>query len=54
VIRHLAELTPARARQIGRSALARVLAEHTYARRAALVDTFLTDALARRRAMVAV
>jgi spore maturation protein CgeB len=54
VARHLAELTPDRARQIGQRALARVLAEHTYARRASLVETFLTDELARRRATVAV
>ena len=53
VIRHLAELTPARARQIGERALARVLADHTYARRAMLVETFLADALSRRRATVA-
>ena len=53
VIRHLAELTPDRARDIGKRALARVLAEHTYARRAALVETFLFDSLARRRATVA-
>jgi len=53
VVRHLAELTPERAREIGRRALAKVLAEHTYARRAALVDAFLTDALASRRARAA-
>jgi spore maturation protein CgeB len=53
VIRHLAELTPARARQIGKRALARVLADHTYARRAMVVETVLADALARRRATVA-
>ena len=52
VVRHLAELTPQRARQIGKQALARVLADHTYARRAALVETVLADALARRRATV--
>jgi spore maturation protein CgeB len=54
VIRHLSELTPARAREIGQRALQRVLADHTYARRAALVDAFLADALARRRASVVV
>jgi spore maturation protein CgeB len=53
VARHLAELTPARARQIGQSALARVLAEHIYDRRAALVETVLTAALQKRRAAVA-
>jgi spore maturation protein CgeB len=51
VVRHLAELTPERARSIGKRALTRVLAEHTYDRRAALVETFLTDALERRREM---
>ena len=51
VVRHLAELTPSRAREIGRRALARVLAEHTYARRAATVETFFADVLARRRSM---
>jgi len=54
VVRHLAELTPMRARQIGQRALARVLADHTYDRRAGLVETFLADALARRRAILAV
>ena len=52
VIRHLSELTPSRARQIGERALARVLSDHTYRQRAALVETFLADASARRRAMV--
>jgi spore maturation protein CgeB len=54
VIRHMAELSPARAREIGQRALARVLADHTYARRAALVEAFLADVLARRRATVVV
>jgi spore maturation protein CgeB len=53
VVRHLAELTAERARDIGKRALARVLAEHTYERRARLVETFLTDALQRRRERVA-
>jgi spore maturation protein CgeB len=53
VVRHLAELTPERARDIGKRALARVLAEHTYERRARLVEAFLTDALQRRRERVA-
>jgi len=35
---HLAALTPERAREIGQAALARVLAEHTYALRGAQVD----------------
>jgi spore maturation protein CgeB len=45
---HVAELmrslTPARARAIGRAAYRRVLAEHTYAHRAAHVETFLQGA----------
>jgi spore maturation protein CgeB len=35
-------LTPARAREIGIAARRRVLAEHTYARRAELVERVLT------------
>jgi spore maturation protein CgeB len=50
VVRHLTALTPQRAAEIGKRARARVLAEHTYTRRADLVDAFLTDTLARRRA----
>ncbi len=38
---HLAALTPARARAIGAAAMARVLAEHTYALRGAQVDALL-------------
>jgi len=38
VAEHLATLTPERARQIGKAALARVLAEHTYDLRGELVD----------------
>jgi spore maturation protein CgeB len=47
---HLAALTPARARQIGEAALARVLAEHTYDKRAARVDEVLRGASLRVRA----
>jgi spore maturation protein CgeB len=59
VAAHVSALTPKRARALGRAARARVLAEHTYARRAELVETVLgvtpagvTDELAagRRRA----
>ena len=50
VVQHLAGLTPGRAREIGERALARVLADHTYTRRAALVEAFLADAFARRHA----
>ncbi len=46
---HVAALTPERARAIGRAALARVLAEHTYTRRGAKVDHLLRAALAARR-----
>jgi spore maturation protein CgeB len=41
VARHLRDLTPARARTIGRSAQARVLASHTYRHRAAQVAALL-------------
>ena len=47
---HLAGLSPERARRIGERARARVLADHTYERRAELLETVLHDALARRRA----
>ena len=50
VAAHLAALTPARAEKIGSAARARVLASHTYAQRALLVDRLLTDALTVRRA----
>ncbi|WP_375392768.1 glycosyltransferase [uncultured Sphingomonas sp.] len=46
---HLAALTPARARAIGRAALARVLAEHTYALRGVQVDALLRERLGRVR-----
>jgi spore maturation protein CgeB len=38
---HLEELDPERARAIGAAARARVLAEHTYAQRAAQVESLL-------------
>ena len=41
VAEHLAALTPARARAIGEAAYRRVLAEHTYGHRAALVEEVL-------------
>ncbi len=44
VAAHLAALTPGRARAIGAAALRRVLAEHTYARRAVIVDRLLRSA----------
>ena len=42
-------LTPERAAWIGKAALNRVLAEHTYDRRAATCHRLLTDLLALRR-----
>ena len=50
VAEHLRTLTPGRARAIGARARARVLAQHTYDRRAALLEQVLADALAVRRA----
>jgi spore maturation protein CgeB len=41
VAAHLEQLDPARAIEIGRAAERRVLAEHTYAHRAALLETVL-------------
>ena len=41
VAAHLAALTPARSRQIGEAARRRVLAEHTYAHRAVLLENVL-------------
>ncbi len=53
VAAHLAALTPDRAREIGAAAHRRILAEHTYEKRAALVQEILEPALARRRAVAA-
>jgi spore maturation protein CgeB len=50
VAQHLRTLTPARARDIGIRARARVRAEHTYAQRAAQVHRLLTDLAATKRA----
>jgi spore maturation protein CgeB len=50
VARQLGALTPARAAAIGARALERVRREHTYERRAALVDALLRQALAAKRA----
>jgi spore maturation protein CgeB len=49
VAAHVKALVPARAQAIGRAALARVLAEHTYDRRAEEVDRLLRRALSRAR-----
>jgi spore maturation protein CgeB len=46
-------LTPERAREIGERARHRILAEHTYAQRAAMTDALLRQALARKRQSVA-
>ena len=49
VAEHLRALTPERAEAIGKAALARVLAEHTYELRAAQVDALLREHVARMR-----
>jgi spore maturation protein CgeB len=49
VVQHIAALTPARARLIGERARRRIVAEHTYARRAQLVDRLFRTELARKR-----
>ena len=49
VAAHLESLTPARARAIGAAARARILRDHTYARRGAEVDAILRPMLARKR-----
>jgi spore maturation protein CgeB len=49
VTEHLATLTPERARGIGEAALIRVMAEHTYRLRGALVDRLLKAHVARAR-----
>jgi spore maturation protein CgeB len=46
VAAHLRELTSERARTIGQAAMRRVLAEHTYAHRAAQVEALLDGAMA--------
>ena len=46
---HVAILTPERSRAIGEAARRRVLAEHTYDRRAVEVDALLRDEFARKR-----
>ncbi|RJP14331.1 MAG: hypothetical protein C4520_21700 [Candidatus Abyssobacteria bacterium SURF_5] len=45
VVEHLATVSPDRARGIGRSALERVLSEHTYARRSEQVESILQNVL---------
>ncbi|PVE25744.1 hypothetical protein DC522_02920 [Microvirga sp. KLBC 81] len=46
---HVETLTPERARAIGAAARRRIMAEHTYARRGAEVDTILREAASQRR-----
>jgi spore maturation protein CgeB len=43
VVEHVRSLTAQRAREIGQAALARVLAEHTYAHRAAQLEALLAE-----------
>jgi len=50
---HVRTLTPERARSIGKAAIKRVLAEHTYAHRGAQVDALLRAQVASRRERVA-
>jgi spore maturation protein CgeB len=50
VMEHLRQLTPARARRIGAAARLRILAQHTYARRAAELHRLLAEALAAKLA----
>ena len=50
VAEHLRALTPERAREIGEAARARVLAEHTYGQRAAILDALLRETAERPRA----
>ncbi len=53
VAEHVRSLTSERARDIGQAALARVLAEHTYAQRAVQADEVLRSELAAKRELVA-
>ncbi|MCQ8241700.1 CgeB family protein [Rhizosaccharibacter radicis] len=50
VAEHLRALTPERARRIGEAAMRRVLAGHTYDRRAVLLERVLAEALDARKA----
>ena len=45
VAAHVSDITPARARRIGQAAYRRVLAEHTYAHRAAQFDDIFQGAV---------
>ena len=46
---HVAQLTPERARAIGEAARQRILAEHTYARRAVEADALIRQEAAAKR-----
>lgn len=49
VAAHLRGLTPERAQAIGQAARARILADHTYAQRAVILDRLLRDTMAQKR-----
>ncbi len=49
VAEHVRALTPGRARAIGTAARERILAGHTYAQRAVILDALLRDTLAQKR-----
>ena len=49
VVEHVRALTPERARAIGMAARERILKEHTYERRGALVDVILREEVGRKR-----
>ena len=49
VAEHVETLTPERAQAIGEAARARILAEHTYARRGAEVDAILQQEASSKR-----
>jgi spore maturation protein CgeB len=53
VVEHLSGLTPLRARTIGQRARSRILADHTYDRRATAVDRLIRQAHAEKRAHAA-
>ncbi len=53
VAEHLRTLTPVRAQAIGAAARARILAGHTYEKRAVILDALLRETLARKRQQAA-
>ena len=54
VAEHMRTLTPERARAVGAAARSRILSEHTYERRGALVDAILREEVGRKRRPVRV